>query len=150
MKNDDGALSFGTAIDMSGFDAGIEQIEGKVAGLTSNVEVETSKISQLLANVPTLNIDVVSNASQTLSTIETAFAEIDRVRDLNTQSIRELEAEYQKLRHTGGPQHSTKLQKRAMMSIGPASVSSRLSSRLSTPARGLFPKLTSSSMRWSN
>ena len=28
MKNDDGALSFGTAIDMSGFDAGIEQIEG--------------------------------------------------------------------------------------------------------------------------
>ena len=53
MKNDDGALSFGTAIDMSGFDAGIEQIEGKVAGLTSNVEVETSKISQLLANVPT-------------------------------------------------------------------------------------------------
>ena len=58
MKNDDGALSFGTAIDMSGFDAGIEQIEGKVAGLTSNVEVETSKISQLLANVPTLNIEV--------------------------------------------------------------------------------------------
>ena len=149
MKNDDGALSFGTAIDMSGFDAGIEQIEGKVAGLTSNVEVETSKISQLLANVPTLNIDVVSNASQTLSTIETAFAEIDRVRDLNTQSIRELEAEYQKLGQQG-PQHSTKLQKRAMMSIGPASVSSRLSSRLSTPARGLFPKLTSSSMRWSN
>ena len=96
MKNDDGALSFGTAIDMSGFDAGIEQIEGKVAGLTSNVEVETSKISQLLANVPTLNIDVVSNASQTLSTIETAFAEIDRVRDLNAQGIRELEAEYQR------------------------------------------------------
>lgn len=101
MKNDDGALSFGTAIDMSGFDAGIEQIEGKVAGLTSNVEVETSKISQLLANVPTLNIDVVSNASQTLSTIETAFAEIDRVRDLNTQGIRELEAEYQKLGQQG-------------------------------------------------
>lgn len=101
MKNDDGALSFGTTIDMSGFDAGIEQIEGKVAGLTSNVEVETSKISQLLANVPTLNIDVVSNASQTLSTIETAFAEIDRVRDLNTQGIRELEAEYQKLGQQG-------------------------------------------------
>lgn len=101
MKNDDGALSFGTAIDMSGFDAGIEQIEGKVAGLTSNVEVETSKISQLLANVPTLNIDVVSNASQTLSTIETAFAEIDRVRDLNAQGIRELEAEYQRLGQQG-------------------------------------------------
>ncbi len=100
-KNDNGALSFGTAIDMSGFDAGIEQIEGKVAGLTSNVEVETSKISQLLANVPTLNIEVVSNASTSLSSIETAFAEIDRVRDLNAQGIRELEVEYQRLGQQG-------------------------------------------------
>lgn len=87
MKNDDGALSFGTAIDMSGFDAGIEQIEGKVAGLTSNVEVETSKISQLLANVPTLNIEVVTNASQSLSTIDTAYAELDRVIDTNRLSV---------------------------------------------------------------
>lgn len=101
MKHDDGSLSFGTAIDTSDFDAGIERIEGKVSELTSNVEVETSKISQLLTNVPTLNIDVVSNASQSLSTIETAFAEIDRVRDLNAQGIRELEAEYQRLGQQG-------------------------------------------------
>lgn len=101
MKHDDGTLSFGTAIDTSDFDAGIERIEGKVSELTSNVEVETSKISQLLTNVPTLNIDVVSNASQSLSTIETAFAEIDRVRDLNAQGIRELEAEYQRLGQQG-------------------------------------------------
>lgn len=101
MKHDDGTLSFGTAIDTSDFDAGIERIEGKVSELTSNVEVETSKISQLLTNVPTLNIDVVSNASQSLSTIETAFAEIDRVRDLNAQGIRELETEYQRLGQQG-------------------------------------------------
>lgn len=101
MKHDDGTLSFGTAIDTSEFDAGIERIEGKVSELTSDVEVETSKISQLLTNVPTLNIDVVTNASQSLSTIETAFAEIDRVRDLNAQGIRELEALYQKLGQQG-------------------------------------------------
>ena len=101
MKHDDGTLSFGTAIDTSEFDAGIERIEGKVSELTSNVKVETAKISQLLTDVPTLNIDVVSNASQSLSTIETAFAEIDRVRDLNTQGIRELEAEYQRLGQQG-------------------------------------------------
>ena len=97
MKNDDGALSFGTAIDMSGFDAGIEQIEGKVAGLTSNVEVETSKISQLLANVPTLNIEVVTNASQSLSTIDTAYAELDRVIDTNRSSVLALEEQYLQL-----------------------------------------------------
>lgn len=97
MKNDDGALSFGTAIDMSGFDAGIEQIEGKVAGLTSNVEVETSKISQLLANVPTLNIEVVTNASQSLSTIDTAYAELDRVIDTNCSSVLALEEQYRQL-----------------------------------------------------
>ena len=97
MKNDDGALSFGTAIDMSGFDAGIEQIEGKVAGLTSNVEVETSKISQLLANVPTLNIDVVTNASTSLSTIDAAYAELDRVIDTNRSSVLALEDEYKRL-----------------------------------------------------
>ena len=97
MKNDDGALSFGTAIDMSGFDAGIEQIEGKVAGLTSNVEVETSKISQLLANVPTLNIEVVTNASQSLSTIDTAYAELDRVIDTNLSSVLALEEQYRQL-----------------------------------------------------
>lgn len=97
MKNDDGALSFGTAIDMSGFDAGIEQIEGKVAGLTSNVEVETSRISQLLANVPTLNIEVVTNASQSLSTIDTAYAELDRVIDTNRSSVLALEEQYRQL-----------------------------------------------------
>lgn len=97
MKNDDGALSFGTAIDMSGFDAGIEQIEGKVAGLTSNVEVETSKISQLLANVPTLNIEVVTNASTSLSTIDTAYAELDRVIDTNRSSVLALEEQYRQL-----------------------------------------------------
>lgn len=97
MKNDDGALSFGTAIDMSGFDAGIEQIEGKVAGLTSNVEVETSKISQLLANVPTLNIEVVTNASQSLSTIDTAYAELDRVIGTNHSSVLALEEQYRQL-----------------------------------------------------
>ncbi|MCM1301394.1 MAG: hypothetical protein NC250_00845 [Alistipes senegalensis] len=97
MKNDDGALSFGTAIDMSGFDAGIEQIEGKVSELTSNVEVETSKISQLLSNVPTLNIDVVTNASESLSTIDTAYAELDRVIDTNRSAVLELEEQYRQL-----------------------------------------------------
>lgn len=97
MKHDDGTLSFGTAIDTSDFDAGIERIEGKVSELTSNVEVETSKISQLLTNVPTLNIDVVTNASTSLSTIDAAYAELDRVIDTNRSSVLALEDEYKRL-----------------------------------------------------
>lgn len=94
---DSGKLSFGTVIDTSGFDEGVEAIEGKVGELGNSVEQETSKISQLLTNVPTLNIDVVTNASQSLDTIDQAYAEIDRITDLNKTAIRELEAEFTRL-----------------------------------------------------
>lgn len=94
---DSGKLSFGTVIDTSGFDEGVEAIEGKVGELGNSVEQETSKISQLLTNVPTLNIDVVTNASQSLDTIDQAYAEIDRITDLNKTAIKELEAEFTRL-----------------------------------------------------
>lgn len=94
---DSGKLSFGTVIDTSGFDEGVEVIEGKVGELGNSVEQETSKISQLLTNVPTLNIDVVTNASQSLDTIDQAYAEIDRITDLNKTAIKELEAEFNRL-----------------------------------------------------
>lgn len=94
---DSGKLSFGTVIDTTGFDEGIDAIESKVGELGNSVEQETSKISQLLTNVPTLNIDVVTNASQSLDTIDQAYAEIDRITDLNKTAIKELEAEFNRL-----------------------------------------------------
>ena len=94
---DSGKLSFGTVIDTTGFDEGVDAIESKVGELGNSVEQETSKISQLLTNVPTLNIDVVTNASQSLDTIDQAYAEIDRITDLNKTAIRELEAEFTRL-----------------------------------------------------
>ena len=39
---DSGKLSFGTVIDTSGFDEGVEAIEGKVGELGNSVEQETS------------------------------------------------------------------------------------------------------------
>lgn len=97
MNNDNGTLNFGTAIDLSGFDEGMNQIAQKAAELGSNVEVESARISELLTKVPTVNLDFVSNAAQTLGTIDSAFAEIDLVVDENKAAIRELEAEYEKL-----------------------------------------------------
>lgn len=97
MKEEDGTLRFGTAIDMSGFDEGMNQIEQKVSEIGDNVAVESSRISELLNKVPKVNIDFVTNASQSLSTIDSAFAEIDSVVDANKAAIRELEAEYERL-----------------------------------------------------
>lgn len=97
MKEEDGTLRFGTAIDMSGFDEGMNQIEQKVSEIGDNVAVESSRISELLNKVPNVNIDFVTNASQSLSTIDSAFAEIDSVVDANKAAIRELEAEYERL-----------------------------------------------------
>ena len=97
MKQDDGTLSFGTAIDLTGFDEGMSAMESKVSNLGSSVEAESSKIIQALQNIPTLNIDVVSNAAESLSTIQTAYDEIDRVVDANGAAIRELENEYKRL-----------------------------------------------------
>lgn len=94
---DSGKLSFGTVIDTTGFAEGVDAIESKVGELGNSVEQETSKISQLLTNVPTLNIDVVTNASQSLDTIDQAYAEIDRITDLNKTAIKELEAEFNRL-----------------------------------------------------
>ena len=96
-KNDDGTLSFGTAIDVSGFEAGMRQIENKVSELTSSVESETTRISEILSNVPTLNIDVVTNASSSLTTIDAAYAELDRVIDTNRSFVLALEEEYKRL-----------------------------------------------------
>ena len=93
----DGTLSFGTAIDTSNFDAGIAHIENKVSQVGTKAEAESQRISSLLTNVPTVNINVVTNAAQSLSTIDAAYAEIDRVVDMNQAAIRELEEEYKRL-----------------------------------------------------
>lgn len=97
MNTDDGTLSFGTAIDTSGFDAGIKDIENKISEAGTKAEAESQRISSLLTNIPTVNINVVTNASQSLETISAAYAEIDRVVDSNNAAIKELEAEYQRL-----------------------------------------------------
>ncbi len=97
MNTDDGTLSFGTAVDMSGFDEGAAHIEEKVNELGTKAEEQTSRLSELLTNVPDVNIEVVTNASQSLATIDQAFAEIDRVVDTNKSAIVQLEAEYKRL-----------------------------------------------------
>ncbi len=94
MNVDDGSLSFGTAIDMSGFDEGAAQIEQKVSEIGEKAGAESARISELLTNIPDVNIDVITNASESLAVIQQGFDEIDRVVDTNKAAIRDLEKEY--------------------------------------------------------
>lgn len=94
MNVDDGSLSFGTAIDMSGFDEGAAHIEQKVSEIGDKAEAESARISELLTNVPDVNIDVITNASESLAVIQQGFDEIDRVVDTNKAAISDLEKEY--------------------------------------------------------
>ena len=98
MNTEDGTLSFGTAIDMSGFDEGAAHIEEKVSEIGEKAEVESARINELLTNMPTVTIDVVTNAGQSLAVIQQGFDEIDRVVDTNKAAIRELEKEYERLK----------------------------------------------------
>ena len=101
-QNEDGTLSYGTVIDTSGFDEGAEHIEQKIADIGESVENESSRINEIINNIPELNIDVVSNASQTLDTIKLGFQEIDNIIDANHRAIEELEAEYNRLKKASG------------------------------------------------
>lgn len=94
MNVDDGSLSFGTAIDTSGFDEGAAHIEQKVSEIGNKAEAESARISELLTNIPNVNIDIITNASESLAVIQQGFDEIDRVVDTNKAAIRDLEKEY--------------------------------------------------------
>ena len=102
MNVNDGSLSFGTAIDMSGFDEGAAHIEQKVSEIGDKAEAESARISELLTNVPDVNIDIITNASESLSVIQQGFNEIERVVDTNKAAIGELEKEYKKLEASAG------------------------------------------------
>lgn len=102
MNIDDGSLSFGTAIDMSGFDEGAAHIEQRVSEIGDKAEAESARISALLTNVPDVNVDVITNASESLSVIQQGFDEIERVVDTNKAAIGELEKEYKKLEASAG------------------------------------------------
>lgn len=102
MTTDEGTLSFGTSIDMSGFDEGAAHIEERVAEIGDKAEGESARIQELLTNIPSVNIDVVTNASESLSVIQQGFDEIDRVVGINKTAIKDLEKEYERLKSEMG------------------------------------------------
>lgn len=111
--NIDGTLSFGTALDTRGFDEGSKQLEDKIAEIGAKAESESARIKEAFADVPKVNIDFVTNAAESLQTIDDAFAEIDRVVETNKSQIRDLETEYQRLSQASGKAMMTGADKEA-------------------------------------
>lgn len=101
MNDDGGALSFATGVDTSGYDEGMQHMEEATQNLTASVEQQSSKIADLLNDIPEVNLSITTQASD-FETIERGLQEVDRVVDANTKGIRELEAEFNRLGKVGG------------------------------------------------
>lgn len=97
MTNDNGKAYFGIGIDNSQLQADAEQAAQILGSIDTEAEKQSAAVRELLANMPTINLDIVSNASDTMQAIDAAFAEIDRVVDTNKAAVAKLEKEYERL-----------------------------------------------------
>ena len=96
-QNEDGTLSFGAMLDLSGVDEAAEKLNAKISSIGDNAESASAKIDQAFQSIPTVKIDILSNVDETLSKIGEAFTEIDRVIDTNKAAIADLEKQYDEL-----------------------------------------------------
>ena len=96
-QNEDGTLSFGAMLDLSGVDEAAEKLNAKISSIGDNAESASAKIDQAFQSIPTVKIDILSNVDETLNKIGEAFTEIDRVIDTNKAAIADLEKQYDEL-----------------------------------------------------
>lgn len=97
MENDNGKSYYGISLDNSQLEQDAAKASQILSGIDKEAQQQSAAVRELLSNIPTVNIDIVSNAATTLDSIDAAFAEIDRVVDTNAAAIRELEKEYERL-----------------------------------------------------
>ena len=102
MENDNGKSYYGIGLDNSQLEQDAAKANQILHGIDEEAERQSTAVRDLLSNIPTINIDIVSNAPTTLESIDAAFAEIDRVVDENKSAIRELEKEYERLDKAAG------------------------------------------------
>lgn len=97
MTNDSGKAYFGIGIDNSQLQADAAEATQILGSIDSEAEKQSAAVRELLTNLPTINLDIISNAGETEQAIDAAFAEIDRVVDTNKAAITQLEKEYARL-----------------------------------------------------
>lgn len=102
MENDNGKSYYGIGLDNSQLEQDAAKANQILHGIDEEAERQSTAVRDLLSNIPTINIDIVSNAPTTLESIDAAFAEIDRVVGENELAIKELEREYERLDKAAG------------------------------------------------
>lgn len=102
MENDNGKSYYGIGLDNSQLEQDAAKANQILHGIDEEAERQSTAVRDLLSNIPTINIDIVSNAPTTLESIDAAFAEIDRVVGENELAIKELEKEYERLEKAAG------------------------------------------------
>lgn len=102
MENDNGKSYYGIGLDNSQLEQDAAKANQILHGIDEEAERQSAAVRDLLSNIPTINIDIVSNAPTTLESIDAAFAEIDRVVGENELAIKELKKEYERLDKAAG------------------------------------------------
>lgn len=100
MNSDNGELSFSAVIDTSGFDDGINHITNAVQQAGADIEAQSASLQNLFTDIPQVNIEVVTNASASLDSIQAGFEQIDSVIMQNEAAIQELDNYYNQLSQT--------------------------------------------------
>lgn len=102
MTNDNGKAYYGIGLDNSQLQQDAAEASRILADIGTEAEQQSLSVRDLLTNLPEINIELITNATDTVSSIDAAFAEIDRVVDTNNAAIKELEKEYARLGKEAG------------------------------------------------
>lgn len=94
--NIDGTLSFGTAVDMSGFDEAQNEILSKIQQIGEKAEAQGMELHDFISNIPAVDLASFANVDS-LDKVKDAFENIDYVMASSKEAIRQLEQEYDRL-----------------------------------------------------
>lgn len=102
MTNDNGKAYYGIGLDNSQLQQDAAEASRILADIGTEAEQQSLSVRELLTNLPEINIELITNATDTVASIDAAFAEIDRVVDTNNAAIKQLEKEYARLGKEAG------------------------------------------------
>lgn len=94
--NIDGALSFGTAVDMSGFDEAQNEIIAKIQQIGEKAEAQGMELHDFISNIPAVDLASFANVDS-LDKVKDAFENINYVMESSKAAIKQLEQEYDRL-----------------------------------------------------
>ena len=98
MNIEEAGLDFVARLDNSQMKRDAQEAYDILEGVTEKVEEQSTDIRKLLSDVPAINIDVVTNAPNTIDAIHEAFGELHNIIKTNESAIDELTNAYNDLK----------------------------------------------------